>query len=145
MAVLEKLVPLGGSIPAGEDLSDYYGYSMAIVAGEIVRSAQGATGMLGNVGILWAVSVDTGFPTVATWGSQCPAKCKGTAISIGELLAVDVTAAAANRAKLYSVVDGGWVNAMALEAATVDDSIILVQLIEPHIVADVSLWGVGNA
>lgn len=145
MAGAMRIVPLGGSIPAGEDLSTYYGYCMAIVAGEIQRSAQAATAMLGHCGILWQPIGDNYTPTVATWGSQVPAKCKGTGIVVGTLLSVDVTDLAANRAKLYMAIDGGWVCGVALQACGTDDGIVLVQLIEPAIVADVSLWGVGNA
>lgn len=144
MAAAMRLVPLGGSIPAGEDLSLYYGYCMAIVAGEIQRSAQGATAMLGHCGILYEPCADNLTPTVATWGSQVVAKIKGTAIAIGELLQVDVTAAAANRAKLCTCADGAWACAVALEACGTDDGMILVQLITPRIVAASEIWGVGN-
>jgi len=85
---------------------------------------------------------------VKVWGpgSIIPAKVKGTAISKGEYLMIDSTAAAANRGRLKTAVNAAYAVAVAEEACTEDDSLITVRLLTaPIVYSDISLVGVGNA
>lgn len=148
MGLEYRIADVGAGLPAGEDLLsssvDYAGYCMAIVSSEIVRSAQSATAMLGWLGILVTGTEDTFFPRVAGPGSIVPAVVKGTDIVPGMFLAVDITNAAGNRAKLYKAVDGGTVCARSLGTSGTDNGVVTVELWVPVVVADVSLQGVGN-